>query len=273
MAQGKTTLLRTAAGIQPLFCGSVRVMGRPLKSNEKELLPHIGFTPDVPSLYETMRVREFLRFISMGHEFNAGEARERIDFWLEKVWLTDKADHVIATLSRGMRQRVALARTLLPNPAVVLLDEPSGGIDPAGRVQFRELLCDLRRQGKAMIVSSHILPDMAQYCTHIAVMAKGSLIRAGTVDEFLGSLGERRRYRITFVRAEKSVEETLATIDNVNGVRTTDSTIILEYLKGPENASRLLKELIQRGLEVTSFTCDDHNLEAAYLQTGIKQVD
>src|ERR1044072_4872725 len=111
------------------------------------------------------------------------EVEERIDFWLERVWLTEKADQKIKGLSRGMRQRVGIARTLMPNPAVVLLDEPAAGPDPAGRVQFRKLLCELREQGKALIVSSHILSDMEEYCTHIAIMGHGNLMKFGTVRE------------------------------------------------------------------------------------------
>ena len=104
----------------------------------------IGFTPDVPPVYEELTVRQFLRFVGKGYDLSAAETRERTDFWLEKVWLTDKADQKIKALSRGMKQRIGIARTLLPNPALVLLDEPAAGLDPAGRVQFRQLLVDLR---------------------------------------------------------------------------------------------------------------------------------
>ncbi len=196
---GKTTLLRAAAAIQPVARGAVRVLGERLVTADSELRHHLGFTPDTPPLYEALTVRDFLMFIAMGYNLSTAEANERIDFWLEKVWLTEKAGQKISGLSRGMRQRVGLARTLLPNPHVVLLDEPAAGLDPAGRVQFRELLRTLREQGKAIIVSSHILSDMAEYCTHIAIMAKGSLVQYGTISEITGALtadsgARRRRY-------------------------------------------------------------------------------
>jgi ABC-2 type transport system ATP-binding protein len=270
---GKTTLLRAAAAIQPIFSGTVRIMGRTLEGNETELLPHIGFTPDTPPLYQTMRVREFLQFIAMGHGFSRAEGRERIDFWLEKVWLKDKADQVIASLSRGMRQRVGIARTLLSNPAVVLLDEPSGGIDPAGRVQFRELLIDLRRQGKALIVSSHILQDMNQYCTHIAMMVKGGILRMGTVDQIVQSDAMRCRYRILLSSPVESVADTLRDLEGVTDVGSNHQTITLEYFNGATNAWILLQHLIKRGLCVASFTSEQRDLEAAYLRAGINQVD
>jgi len=167
---GKTTLLRSIAALQPVTHGKIRVMGETISPDSRDILQHIGFTPDTPPAYEELTVRDFLRFIGRGYHLPNRETEERIDFWLEKVWLTEKAETKIKGLSRGMKQRIGLARTLLPNPQVVLLDEPAAGLDPAGRAQFRQLLIDLRQQGKALIVSSHILSDMEEYCTHIGIM-------------------------------------------------------------------------------------------------------
>ena len=153
---GKTTLLRTLCGLQRTTAGTVHVMGQPLTGDRPDLLTHLGFTSDTPPSYDGMTVRQFLRFIGKGYDLSAAETDERTAFWLDKVWLRDKADAKIKQLSRGMKQRVGIARTLLPNPQLVVLDEPAAGLDPAGRVQFRQLLCDLRDQGKALIVSSHI---------------------------------------------------------------------------------------------------------------------
>src|SRR5829696_4743718 len=218
---GKTTLLRALAGIQPLSRGVVRVFGEPLTPPAQHLLRHIGFTPDTPSVYEELSVRDFLRFIAKGYDLAPREAEERIDFWLEKVWLSEKRDVRIKQLSRGMRQRIGIARTLLPNPSLVLLDEPSAGLDPAGRVQFRQLLVNLREQGKALIVSSHILLDMADYCTHIGIMSKGQLVRFGTVAEVASSGGgdaTRCRYTITLAHPVAGLERALAEIEGVTQV-------------------------------------------------------
>jgi ABC-2 type transport system ATP-binding protein len=157
---GKTTLLRALAGIQPLTRGVVRLLGEIMTPSTQHLLAHIGFTPDTPAMYGELTVRDYLRFIAKGYDILGSEAEERIDFWLDKVWLSEKSNLKVKALSRGMTQRVGIARTLLPNPSLVLLDEPSAGLDPAGRVQFRNLLSNLREQGKALIVSSHIMLDM-----------------------------------------------------------------------------------------------------------------
>ena len=146
-------------------------------------LNQIGFTSDTPALYDVPTVSDYLRFVGMGYDLPSHEVAERTDFWLEKLWLTEKKKTKIKGLSRGMQQRVAIARTLLPNPVVVLLDEPAAGLDPLGRVQFRQLLVSLREQGKAIIISSHILSDLGEYCTHIGIMSSGKMVRFGTVQE------------------------------------------------------------------------------------------
>lgn len=188
--------------------------------------------------------------------------------------LTEKADQKIKSLSRGMRQRIGIARTMLPNPAVVLLDEPAAGLDPAGRVQFRQLLISLREQGKALIVSSHILADMADYCTHIAIMAHGRILRFGTVGEVAGSAANGRcRYTLTLLRAEPGLEAQLAAIDGVDQVRVENSRVTLDCGSEPADAYRLLRELVKRDVPVVSFAPDAPGLEEAYLRTGVGQVD
>jgi ABC-2 type transport system ATP-binding protein len=274
---GKTTLLRALAGIQPLTRGVVRVLGEPLIPGASHLLRHIGFTPDTPALYDELTVRDFLRFIAKGYELSGdrgGDADERIDFWLEKVWLAEKRDVKVKALSRGMRQRLGIARTMLPNPSLVLLDEPSAGLDPAGRVQFRQLLCNLRDQGKALIVSSHILLDMAEYCTHIAIMSKGQIVKLGTVAE-IASHGDasRCRYTIHLAHPVAGIARTLESIDCVSDITADGDRVVLEYASAREDAAALLEQLIARKIPVAAFAPNAPGLEEAYLRTEVAQVD
>jgi ABC-2 type transport system ATP-binding protein len=271
---GKTTLLRALAGIQPLTRGVVRVFDEPLTPSAQHLLRHLGFTPDTPSVYEELTVRDFLRFIAKGYELPPREADERIDFWLEKVWLTEKRDVKIKQLSRGMRQRIGIARTLMPNPSLVFLDEPSAGLDPAGRVQFRQLLVNLREQGKALIVSSHNLLDMAEYCTHIGIMSKGELVRFGTVSEVAnGGDASRCRYTVTLAHPVAALERTLAEIPGITHIDADGDRVVFEYASTRDDAARLLQELIERKLPVAAFAPNAVGLEEAYLRTEIAQVD
>ncbi|MGF1633985.1 MAG: ABC transporter ATP-binding protein [Phycisphaerae bacterium] len=309
---GKTTLLRAACGLQPIDSGQIRLHGETLDLRKREMLSHVGFTPDVPPVHEQVTVRTFLRMVARGYGDSGAEVDERIDFWLEKVWLTEKADQKIKALSRGMRQRIGLARTLLPNPSVVLLDEPAAGLDPAGRVQFRKLLTDLRNQGKAIIVSSHILADMPEYCSHIAIMAKGSVLRAGTVDQILAG-GDAHategapamlRFVVELARPVHNVRQKLLALPGVVEATLTDPdgrTLTLSTPAGraeagaataeapaylpaditpepaaepaAESAARLLSLLVAAGLPVASFKPATLDLEAAYLAAGVGQVD
>jgi ABC-2 type transport system ATP-binding protein len=302
---GKTTFLRAVAGLQPLVSGRVRVLGETLTPGAP-IMAAVGFTPDTPPLYDDMTVRTFLRFVAKGYGLGASDVDSRIGYWLERVWLTEKADQKIKGLSRGMRQRVGIARTLLPNPAVVLLDEPAAGLDPAGRVQFRKLLVELRAQGKALVVSSHILSDMGEYCTHIAIMGKGTLLRVGTVGEIAsgetaGVTGAGAeplaRYDVTLAHATPGAGDAIRAIPGVgavtaaedapagaagNGVAKGGATgnagndadrFSVEFPRGRGHAARLLAEMIGRGLPVASFAPEPMDLEQAYLRAGIRQVE
>src|SRR5688500_1090435 len=274
---GKTTLLRALAGIQPLERGVVRVFDEPLTPSAQHLIRHIGFTPDTPGVYEDLTVRDFLRFIAKGYELTGREEDERIDFWLEKVWLTEKRDVKIKQLSRGMRQRVGIARTLLPNPSLVFLDEPSAGLDPAGRVQFRQLLVSLREQGKALIVSSHILLDMADYCTHIGIMSKGRLVRFGTVAEVANPAtnccATRCRYTIALAHPVAGLERMLAEVAGIAHIQADGDRVVLEYGASRDAAAELLAKLVERKIPVAAFGANAPGLEEAYLRTEIAQVD
>lgn len=268
---GKTTLLRTMAGLQPPTRGTVEVLGERLSPDS---LHQIGFTPDVPPVYEELTVRQFLTFVGKGYDLPAAEVRERSDFWLEKVWLTDKADQRVKGLSRGMKQRLGLARTLLPNPALILLDEPAAGLDPAGRVQFRQLLVDLRDQGKTIVVSSHILADMDEYCTHIAIMSAGAISQFGTVAQIAhGHDAGRRRYQIMLAHPVADLADRLTGLDGASAIAVERDRATFELGSSADDAAAALAALVTLRLPIASFAPVAANLEEAYLRAGIRQVD
>ena len=271
---GKTTLLRAIASLQATTNGTLRILGVTVLRGDENAARMIGFTPDTPSVYQALTVRQFLGFIAAGYGIPSEEVDIRIDFWLEKVWLQDKKHQKIRGLSRGMRQRLGIARTLMPNPQIVLLDEPAAGLDPAGRVQFRKLLADLRDQGKTLIVSSHILSDMEEYCTHAAIMSHGTIMQFGTVREVAaGSDTGTCRYTVELASPVANLKETLEAIPGVKNVVPERLTISLEYASDRADAAVLLRELLQLGLPVSGFRANQVGLEEAYLRAGIRQVD
>jgi len=274
---GKTTTLRAAAGLQPLTTGRVHLLGRDVFEHPAEVNQHLGFTPDTPALYDTLIVADYLRFIARCYGLPGPLTAERIDHWLDNLWLSEKREAKIATLSRGMKQRLAVARTLLSDPHVVLMDEPAAGLDPAGRVQFRQLLASLRDQGKAIIVSSHILADLAEYCTHIAIMGRGKLLQCGTVAAVAGAESlEHAKYRIVLAERLSDLARRLAEIDPDKTIRRLEcdgNLITLEYASDRQAAAELLRKLVAAGLPVAEFHPLGPDLEQAYLRTGIRQVD
>ena len=251
---GKTTLIRALAGLQSPTRGTIHVLGERVVPGNIAALRHIGFTPDTPPAYEELTVRQFLRMIAKGYQIDGSDADERIDFWLEKVWLTDKAAVKVKQLSRGMRQRLE-SRSAVANPTVILLDEPAAGLDPAGRVQFRQLLMNLREQGKTLIVSSHILADMSEYCTHIAIMAAGQVVQFGTVAQVAGHgvSDGRCRYNIMLAAPVAAVDRTLEEIEGVRVVLVDNERVTIEYFIERNRAAALLREMIMRQIPVASF--------------------
>ncbi len=271
---GKTTTLRAAAGLQPVSTGDVRVLGHDVFRAPTAVGAHLAFTPDTPAVYDTMVVVDFLRFIARCYGLPRSMAEERIDHWLAELWLTDKKNARISALSRGMRQRLAVARSLMPDPHVILMDEPAAGLDPAGRAQFRQLLASLRDQGKVIIVSSHILADLSEYCTHIAIMEQGRLREFGPVAKVAGAGHEDlSRYRIVLAARVGDVHARLAEVADIRRVETTGDTIELDYSGAREDAARLLARLIAAGLPVAEFKPLAPDLEQVYLRQGIRQVE
>jgi ABC-2 type transport system ATP-binding protein len=271
---GKTTLLRAIASLQAVRSGTILAMGQRVVPGDEDAARAIGFTPDTPPCYDSLTVRQFLRFIAAGYGITADSTDIQIDFWLEKVWLTDKANQKIKGLSRGMKQRLGIARTLMPNPQIILLDEPAAGLDPAGRAQFRKLLGDLRDQGKTLIVSSHILSDMEEYCTHIGMMSHGRLVQFGTVREISAGVDDGRcRYTLELVEVVTALEGMLKEIEGVSHVQVERMRVTLDYWSDRARAAELLRTLVGQGLQVSGFSANAAGLEEAYLRSGIRQVD
>jgi ABC-2 type transport system ATP-binding protein len=271
---GKTTSLKAFAGLLAPAAGRIQVLGEAVEPGNPAALSRIGFAPDTPPLYEDLTVADFLRFIGRAYHLQHQLVEERIDFWLEELWLADRRDAKVKSLSRGMRQRLTVARTLMPDPTLILLDEPAAGLDPAGRVQFRKLLGSLRDQGKAMIVSSHILADLHEYCTHIGIMEAGQLRQFGTVAQVVGAKDDNRcRYNVTLANPVANTPRILATVPTISDVEVHGRLVSFEFEHDDQAAADLLKALLDKGLPIAGFAPVAHDLEQAYLRTGIRQVD
>ena len=270
---GKTTLLRVLAGLHAPTSGSAHVLGKAVLGEHEVVRHHIGFAPDTPPVYEELTVQQFLEFIAGAYRLGRGEAGEKIDFWLEKLWLVEKRDTPVKHLSRGMRQRLTLARTLIPRPHILLLDEPLAGLDPAGRVHLRRVLAMLREQGCAMVVSSHILSDLEEVATHVAIIEHGSILRWGRTEAFQYGDEAKRTYRLGVLEVTTDHADWLSAVEGVSDVEANGDVYTFDYRVGQRDAADLLRRLVESGIPVTSFTVVKTTLEDAYLRSGVREVD
>ena len=270
---GKTTLLRVLAGLHAPTRGMARILGKPVLGEHEIVRQHVGFAPDTPPAYEDLTIERFLLFIAGAYDLSSQEAHERLDFWLERLWLTDKRHTPIKHLSKGMRQRVTLARAFLPRPHILLLDEPLAGLDPAGRIELRGVLSMLRDQGCAMIVSSHILSDLEEVATHIAIIEQGRILQWSETSSLFQDERARQPYRLETIDDRKSYRYVLAAIDGVSQVNCNGCSYRFDYHAENGKAAELLRTLVEQGVPVVSFSKVKTSLEDAYLRSGVKQVD
>jgi ABC-2 type transport system ATP-binding protein len=270
---GKTTLLRVLAGLHAPTRGVARIMGKPVLGEHELVRHHVGFAPDSPPAYEELTIDQFLRFIAGAYRIERGEAQERIEFWLEQLWLTKKRFSQVKNLSRGMRQRVTLARTFIPRPHVILLDEPLSGLDPAGRIQLRKVLTMLRAQGCAMVVSSHILADLEEVATHIAIIEHGSILRWSRTEALQHHAEDRRVYRLRTLAISPEQTAWLAAVPGVLDLEVDTQEYTFTYDADEQAVAGLVAQVAQRGIPIVTFRVIKTSLEDAYLRAGVKQVD
>ncbi len=211
---GKTTTMRILATLLNPSWGEATVCGYSIYTGSKEIRRAIGYMPDFFGVYDDMKVIEYLEFFAAAYRIKGPERRKKVEQVLDYVDLGYKRDALVTSLSRGMTQRLGLARVLLHDPQVLLLDEPASGLDPRARIEMRELIKELRRMSKTIMVSSHILPELADICNKIGIIERGKLIFNGTVEEaenevrkvrggrvFLVSVGDRNGEALPKLRA------------------------------------------------------------------------
>lgn len=261
---GKTTLLRILATLTPPDSGQVTICGHSLQ-DVKKIRAVIGFMPDVLGVYDDMLVREYLEFFARASGLASNVRTYAVKETMQAVGIEHLAEQPVDGLSRGMKQRLCLGRSILHKPRLLLLDEPASGLDPLARLELREILRSLQRQGTTIIISSHVLEDLADMCDRIGVVSRGRLI---CVDETKNLIEERgtRRLRVKVASQGQELYQFLKGYPEVSGVRW-DNDHILFQLGGQEESeiSDLLKQLIQKDFSVVSFYEEPPSLESAYL--------
>lgn len=215
---GKTTTIRILSTLLEPSEGEATVAGYSVVEQPDEIRRLLGYMPDKFGVYDGMKVWEYLDFFAGAFRLPRNSRAQLIDDVLELTDLGQKKEFFVEALSTGMRQRLCLAKTLLHDPQVLILDEPASGLDPRARIEMRELLKELTRMGKTIMISSHILPELSDFCNRVGILEAGKLLAAGKVDDILGTLQSERRVTVRLLRNADRAAEWLQNEDTVAGL-------------------------------------------------------
>lgn len=264
---GKTTTMRMIATLLNPDHGEAYVCGKSIYTNQEDIRRLVGFMPDFFGVYDDMTVIEYLEFFCAAYRIPGPERRKVCEEKLELVDMAFKRDAMVNELSRGQTQRIGLARTLLHEPQVLLLDEPASGLDPRARIEIRNLLKRLGEMKKTVIVSSHILPELADVCTRVGMIEKGNLIVDGNVAEVMKKARQRIMLNIRVKDRTEDAARLLEQTDSVETVNVTRNQLLEVTLHAEvEDYSEIPTLLIQAGFAVTLFREEEVNLETAFME-------
>ena len=273
---GKTTTLRILATLLRPSAGSAEIGGWSVTRNPDEVRRVLGFMPDAFGVYDDMKVWEYLDFFARCYGLPAAGRRRMIADLLDLVDLGDKRDAYVQTLSRGMQQRLCLAHALVHDPEVLLLDEPASGLDPRARVELRELLRELRSMGKTILISSHILPELEELCTSVAIVDRGQVLAQGRVSDIERRLRFGAVLRVRLLLDGDALvaarDRFAADPDVASATVLDDGTIELGFRGDDAASARLLANSIAAGMPIVSFARAASDLEELFLQVTARDV-
>ena len=269
---GKTSIIRAIATLLTPTWGSIRLGDVDLVDAPLMGVHRLGFMPDFPPLYDDLTVQEMLELFASAYNLPAERRADRIDQLIETVDLTQKKNSRCGDLSRGMKQRLFLAKTLLHDPDLLLLDEPASGLDPKARLELKDILVGLGEQGKAVLVSSHILAEMTDFCNSVGIIEAGRMKVSGRVDEILAQMNPGMGIVLGLAAPHPGLGPFLAGWVGVSHVETDGKTTRLRLAGGDAEAAALLKGLIDHGLPVTDFHRPVGTLQDIFMQVSTGRV-
>ena len=270
---GKTTLIRMLATAEEPTVGEIYINGdRLLRGQDNpNLKRQIGYLPDDFPLYDDLTVWDYLDYFARLYRLTEPHRSRRLREVLELVQLTQKRNSSIATLSRGMKQRLSLARTIIHDPALLLLDEPVSGLDPIARMQFRDIIRALQEAGMTILISSHVLSDLEELCTSVGIMELGFLVESASLVELRQRLSQQQ----IILASLGDLEALKAELHNATHVQDLevlpDRTMRVHFSGTSEDAAELLRSLIHAGIPLSEFHCTQENLETIFLKLGHQQ--
>lgn len=263
---GKTTTMRMMAGLLRATEGSILLGDVDMTKNPHMLRAKIGYMPDFFGVYDNLKVTEYMDFYAGAYEIPYRERGEIIDNLLEIVDLSHKKNDYVDALSRGMKQRLCLARSLVHDPSLLILDEPASGLDPRARVEMKEVLKQLQTLGKTVVISSHILPELAEMCTEVGIIHHGTLAAQGTVHDIMRKLTQKRMICVRPLGQVERVVAILQELPAVGGITANVADITFDFDGTDEMLADILRRLVEAEIPILSFQEKQGNLEEIFMQ-------
>ncbi len=263
---GKTTAIRIITGLLNADEGSVLIDGKDAFCYRDQVKDLFGYVPDEFGLYDNLKVWEYMDFFDSCYGLSGLVARERCTNLLEQVKLADKEDFFVDSLSRGMKQRLCLARAMIHDPKLLILDEPTSGMDPRARVEFKELLKELCAEGKTILVSSHILSELAQMCTDIGIIDAGKIVLSGNMGDILKQVNDSNPIRVQVVENVREAVQFLRAEPEVRTITVEGNDLVVGFHGGKDAEAMLLAKLVAHNIGICGFWREQGDLESIFMQ-------
>ncbi|MEA2667778.1 MAG: type transport system ATP-binding protein [Chloroflexota bacterium] len=269
---GKTTTLRILAALLEPTSGRALVDGADVIEHPDLVHDRLGYMPDFFGVYDQLTAGEYLDFYAACYRQPKSRRKKVTDDLLELVGLSDRRDQAVDTLSRGLKQRLCLARALVHDPAVLLLDEPASGLDPRARVEMREILKELHTMGKTIVISSHILPELTELCSMIGIIDQGRMRATGPVQDVIRQLTAGRRLRITVLGQKEEAVAVLKPLAAIHDVTMVNGAVEAHYDGDDAVAAGILQALTAAGIKVSGFSQLEGGLEDAFMKATSEDI-
>ncbi len=263
---GKTTSIRMLCGLLKPDFGNIYIAGYELRRQSEAVRRCIGYVPDFFGVYDNLKVKEYMEFYGSIYGISDYDVKKMTGDLLELVNLSGQEENYVDGLSRGMKQRLCVARALLHNPELLVLDEPSSGLDPKARVEMKELLMNLNSMGKTIIISSHILADISEMCTSMGIMNRGKLVTAGKMEDILG-LGRNEHHVIISVSSDtQQAAICMKELPGISLVSLKENELVINFDGNDQELNRIIGSLMTAGVMVSGFRREESNLETLFIQ-------
>jgi ABC-2 type transport system ATP-binding protein len=263
---GKTTTIKILATLLQPTWGEARICDLVVGYQSRQIRPFIGYVPDYFGAYEDMVVQEYMEFFAAAYNINGPARAKIVNDVLELTDLAYKRDALVDGLSRGMKQRLSIARVLVHDPKVLLLDEPAGNLDPRARIEMRELLKELRRMGKTILISSHILPELADLCNTVGIIERGELLYSGPVADIVKRARTGTVLHIAVAQNQELAAALLSQDPNVENVAPNNGQLEVALKTGITDYTFIPQRLVQNGFKLTLLKEEEVNLETAFMR-------